>query len=69
MKQVRCSPKSAILQIAIGNFENPLPIESWHHFFLLGMAVACLKNNNKDLTLKGVLADKVHLIWQWAFTC
>ena len=37
MKQVRRSPKSAILQSAIGNFDHPLPIWS---SFLLGMVVA-----------------------------
>ena len=47
MKQVHRSPKSAILPSVISNFYDPLPIWSsnWHHFFLLGMAVACLNKN------------------------
>ena len=51
MKQVCCSPKSAILPSVISNFDNSLPIGSsdWHHsFFLLGMAVARLKRERKS---------------------
>ena len=50
MMQVHCSPKSAILPSVISNFYNPFPIGSldWHHFlFLLGMAVARLKEQQK----------------------
>ena len=50
MKQVRCSPKSAILPSVIGNTDNPLPIRSsdWHtFFFLLGVVVARFKKKKE----------------------
>ena len=49
MKQVRCSPKSAILPSVIGNMDNPLLIGSSDGttFFLFGMAVARLKKTKQ----------------------
>ena len=51
MKQVRCSPKSAILP---SDF-NPLPIGSseYHFVFLLGMAVVRLKKKTTTTKTTG----------------
>ena len=61
MKQVRCSPKSAILPSAIGNFDVSLPIRNsdcHYFFFLLGVVVSLEKQTNKKNNNWLICSDK-----------